>query len=497
MVQQMSGYLREFYQFASIVSSFRHMNLFPFILTAIFSALPSISSAQPALFESSYPAPGVNISFAVRQLPDSSVYLFGYSEAGAVGGYDYRLMKLKADGKICWTKDYGTSGLDFGIFMNRADSFHLMLIGTTQNPSPNFGDDVLMIKVDSAGNELWRKTIGGPGFESARYVEQTADGGYIFCGATPDVSTSNDAWVVKTDSLGNVQWSKQFGGPGNDVASRVVAMSDSTWVMSCDTWQGGTGTYDVQVIGLDAQGDVLFDHIHVDPLTNGCQGMMFTSAGRAVAFGETETIPLSPFNFLVHVFDDSGGPVRDFNFGGSGAEAMFDMIEIPGGDYLGTGYTNSSSASQLPINIALMRMDTLGQLKWFKEFGGGGIDIGYLIEPSLFGTYYLTARYMGADEDFYLLHFDVNGQTGLPGLTGPDKNEIKVYPNPASDFISVEGNLQEISIFQADARLIMQRRIPPGNNSQPIDIRQLSDGVYWITGTINGEPVTGRFVKLR
>jgi len=497
MVQQMSTSGWDLNHHTSQMSEFRNQITRSLLRVFILITFPLNIYAQPALFELSYPSPGVNISFAVKQLPDSSIYLFGYSEAGSVGGYDFRLMKVRPDGTSCWTKDYGTTGLDFGIFMNRADSFNLILIGTTENPLPNFGDDVLLIKVDSSGNELWRKYIGGTGFQSARYVEQTTDGGYIFCGAAPDVSSSNDAWVVKTDSLGNVQWSKQFGGPGNDVASRVVAMNDSSWVMSCDTWQGGTGTYDVQVIGLDTNGDVLFDHIHVDPLTNGCQGIMFTSTKRAVAFGETETAPFSLFNFLVHVFDNTGGPVRDFNIGSNGAEAMFDMIEIPGGDYLGTGYTNSSSGGQLPINIALMRMDTIGQLKWFKEFGGGGVDIGYLITPSIYGTYYLTGRYIGADEDFYLLHFDANGLTGLQPPNDPVKSSLKVYPNPAAEFITIHGAPGLFGIYQADGRLTYSFEIQTDQNLQSIDITALTPGVYCIRSLDKGPSVTGRFIKIR
>lgn len=497
MVQQTSRLRMQFEVQICKVSPFGKLACLALALFFSLMAITSTTTAQPALFETIYPSQGVNISFSVKQLPDSSVYLFGYTEAGSVGGYDYRLMKVRPDGTPCWTKEYGTPGLDFGIFMNQADSFNLILIGTTQNPIPNFGDDVLLIKVDSAGNELWRKTYGGIGAQSARYVEQTADGGYIFSGAAPDVSTSNDAWVVKTDSQGNVQWSQQFGGPGNDVASRAVAMTDSTWVMSCDTWQGGTGTYDVQVIGLDAQGNILFDHIHVDPLTNGCQGMMFTSTNRAVVFGETETAPFSLFNFLVHVFDDAGGPVRDFNIGGSGAEAMFDMIEIPGGDYLGTGYTNSSSGGQLPINIALMRMDTIGQLKWFREFGGGGVDIGYLITPSIYGTYYLTGRYMNTDEDFYLLHFDADGLTGLQSHHNPVKSSLKVYPNPAAEFITIHGDPGLFGIYQADGRLTYSFEIQTDQNFQSIDVTALTPGVYCIRSLNKGHSVTGRFIKIR
>ena len=143
---------------------FRSPKYFPHIQIIVINfLLLGISglNAQVPLFEKYYPSPGVDVCFSVRQLPDSSVYLFGYSDNGSAGGYDFKLMKLTADGTPCWTKFYGTAALDFGLFMNRADSFNLILIGTSQNSNSFFGDDVLLIKVDSSGNELWRQTIDG------------------------------------------------------------------------------------------------------------------------------------------------------------------------------------------------------------------------------------------------------------------------------------------------------------------------------------------------
>ena len=451
-------------------------------------------NAQVPLFEKYYPSPGVDVCFSVRQLPDSSVYLFGYSDNGTAGGYDFKLMKLTPDGTHCWTKFYGTTALDFGLFMNRADSFNLILIGTTQNSSPFFGDDVLLIKVDSSGNEMWRQTIGSFGNESCRYVEQTKDGGYIMCGVSPDAGGQNDAWVVKTDSMGNVVWTNSFGGPDNDVAARVVATSDTTWAMTCDTRFGGTGSYDVQVIGLDAGGNQAFNHIHLDPLTNGCQGMLFTSGQRIISFGETEIFPNSYFDFLVHFFDVNGNPVRDFHFGGPGAEAMFDMIEIPGGDLLGTGYTNSSSNAQLPINLALLRVDTLGNLVWMREFGGNSIDLGYSLIPALGGGYYVAGRTTRADEDFYLIHFDENGQTGLPPPPGGQDAQLEIWPNPAGSQVFFKTDLLQARalLLQADGRVV--RTLAATDNS--FDVSALASGLYWLVLTDGQYTVSRKFQVL-
>jgi len=79
----------------------------------------------------------------------------------------------------------------------------------------NLDYDVKLIKTDSAGNEQWNRTYGGIDRDSAGDVKQAADGGYIFIGRTSsygaagiaqsnyDNGDSDNVWLVKTDSEGN------------------------------------------------------------------------------------------------------------------------------------------------------------------------------------------------------------------------------------------------------------------------------------------------------
>lgn len=467
------------------------------LISAFLTLSAGKSLAQSTCFAYSYGQPGADVCFSVRQLPDSSLYLFGYTENGQVGGYDFCLKKVMSDGTLCWSKDFGTTGLDFGLFMNRADDYNLILIGTTQNPVTIFGDDVLLIKVDSSGQEIWRQVIGGHGNEICRYVEQTADAGYIFCGLAPDTGNSNDAWVVKTDAFGNVEWTNFFGVTGNDVAARVVATSSDSWAMSCDTWNAGNGTYDVLLIGLDSAGNQTFSHLHSDSLTNGCQGMMFTRSGRIVTFGESETFPGSPFDYLVHVYDNLGNPVRDLVFGGPGAEAMFDMTEAGNGDYVGTGYTNSSGSGLAPIDLSVVRMDTLGNVLWSRQFGSGSIDLGYSIIPALGGGFFVAGRTTLADEEFYLLHIDENGLLStLPGPFDWHDNVVLLYPSPASSRLTARlaaGNTAW-EIVDVGGRCVMLGQTH-GLLSIDLDISELNAGCYFFKSIgPSGKSQYSRFV---
>jgi len=80
-------------------------------------------------------------------------------------------------------------------------------------------DDVLFIKTDSLGDILWIKTIGGYYNDYAYRVQQTADHGYVLSCETESFGAGgSDAWLIKTDSLGDTLWTRTYGGALYEVA---------------------------------------------------------------------------------------------------------------------------------------------------------------------------------------------------------------------------------------------------------------------------------------
>ena len=75
------------------------------------------------------------------------------------------------------------------------------------------------VSVQMASNIIWQKCLGSTGTDSPGDFAKTSDGGFIISGTVEfedgDVTGfhggDNDAWVVKLDSSGNIQWQKCYG----------------------------------------------------------------------------------------------------------------------------------------------------------------------------------------------------------------------------------------------------------------------------------------------
>ena len=116
----------------------------------------------------------------------------------------------------------------------------------------------------------WQRCLGGSGEDTAYSIQQTSDGGYIVAGLTKsndgDVSGNHgmgDAWVVKLDASGGIEWQKCYGGSKYDSANSIQQTSDGGYILAGETTpddgdvlSGNKGALDAWVVKLDASSDI-------------------------------------------------------------------------------------------------------------------------------------------------------------------------------------------------------------------------------------------------
>ena len=160
---------------------------------------------------------------------------------------------------IQWAKCYGGTKQEQGEHIIQTKDGGYIFCGWSNSNdgdvSGNHGSDAWIVKTTATGNIQWQKPYGGSEIDLAVTIIQTIDNGYIFTGYTRsnngDVSGLHgsapyiDAWVVKIDSLGNIQWQKPLGGTKDDYLYSILQTSDSGYILL-----GGTNSNDGDVTGL-------------------------------------------------------------------------------------------------------------------------------------------------------------------------------------------------------------------------------------------------------
>jgi hypothetical protein len=124
-----------------------------------------------------------------QETTDGGFILAGYTDAAGAGGRDYYLIKTDVNGNQQWAQTYGGAADDSGQYVHQIPGDGYMFVGTSKSYGGT--DKVLLIKTDSAGNQLWTK-VYGTGGDQANSITPKADGGFIIAGKT----AANNAWIL-------------------------------------------------------------------------------------------------------------------------------------------------------------------------------------------------------------------------------------------------------------------------------------------------------------
>ncbi|MBE0523818.1 MAG: PKD domain-containing protein [Methanosarcinales archaeon] len=166
------------------------------------------------------------------QTSDGGFIFSGSTASHGIVSHSSLLVRTDPEGSELWNMTYGGTGFySLELFSKTRDGGYL-LGGIT---SPLGSSDVWLVRTDSEGVELWNRTFGDPDSNDRLYsFQQTSDGGYIAAGKRKSEGTSNDIWVMKTDSKGKLQWQESFGGTGYDVARSVLQTLDGGYIIGGD-----------------------------------------------------------------------------------------------------------------------------------------------------------------------------------------------------------------------------------------------------------------------
>jgi hypothetical protein len=150
--------------------------------------------------------------FCVRQTSDGRYVIAGTSSDLSDLDEDACLVKTNADGNQEWYKIFGGDDRDGGTGVQQTGDGYVLCGYTHSFGALDF--NAWLIKTDASGSRQWDQTFGGNAWDQAEAVQQTSDGGYVMAGMTRSDVPWEQAWLIKTDADGMLEWSKTFGGDG-------------------------------------------------------------------------------------------------------------------------------------------------------------------------------------------------------------------------------------------------------------------------------------------
>jgi hypothetical protein len=278
-------------------------------------------------------------------------YFFDTSDNGNV-----MIGKIDSNQQISWIKIFGGSEADGAVSACQTpDGGYAILANTSSSDGDVTGfrgaTDIWLIKIDDTGKLLWENTYGSSQSDGGLSIANTSDQGFIILGGTngsdDDVPFhygdffSNDWLVLKTDSLGNLKWSKDLGGTGNEGDAGSILSIDSFYYLISYT----------NSIDHDCT-DSLW-HIGVN----------------------------TEFDYYILKLNDTGRVLWDSSYGGSGSDgAGFAMYDIRDSTIIITGSTGSCdymvTGCQGESDMWIIKVNKNGTLIWQKDLGGPNNDYG-------------------------------------------------------------------------------------------------------------------------
>ncbi|MBK1894600.1 T9SS type A sorting domain-containing protein [Chryseobacterium paridis] len=158
------------------------------------------------------------------------------SNAKQNNGYDFHLVKLNQQGDQVWEKYFSGSNHDYLSATVTTQDGGFLLSGTTysskgldKKEESKGESDIWLIRINEFGDELWQKTLGTSADEEARAVIQTTDLGFFVAGNVQNGSKgygSKDVWITRLDKNGKEISQLILGGNGLDEVEKMIPTKD-------------------------------------------------------------------------------------------------------------------------------------------------------------------------------------------------------------------------------------------------------------------------------
>jgi len=422
---------------------------------------------------------------AICRTLDCGYAIAGYTNSFGAGGTDVYLVRFNSAGDTLWTRTYGTSSEEYGYAIADCDDGGFAIAGFAQNGARRW--DLLLLRTDAQGNQVWYKTYGQDSAIWAGYgLTRMPDGGLLAVGSRGPYGQNSkyDMLALKCNDAGDSLWSRVFATDQMDQAWCVSSCPDRGFLLG--GWMGNVP--DLALVRSDSAGTELWRKTYGGSGQDQANCVQVTQDGGFVVAGYTTTSSADVWLLKV---DANGDTVWTRQFGGTGPEAACGIVEVPGHGYALAGNTRTWGAGG--NDVLFIGTDTAGNQQSLQTYGGSANDGAAAICQATGGGYALagsTSSFGASGSDLYLVL--VGGPIGIEEPRAPSNPAVAMKPAWSGATIvrgvlylpglGTRSGLSDNPVMSRAVLLDISGRSVMTLKAGPNDVSRLAPGVYFARG---------------
>ena len=386
------------------------------------------------VWEKTYGGKNGDVVETIAKTEDGGFIVAGNTDSFTNYGWDVYIIKIDKKGNMLWQKAHGGSKDDKAYAITQTEDGGFVIAGDTKSFG-NGKSDVYLVKIDKNGNTIWQRTYGGKGWDTARAITNTKDGGFIVAGHTDSFGKGwSDVYVIKIGKNGDILWQKSYGGKGWDMAKAIAKTKDGGFIMVGYTESFGNGWNDVYVIKIDENGSLLWQRTYGGSHDDRAYAITKTKDDGFIVAGYTKSFGNGWSDVYLIKIDENGSKDWEKTYGGRKDDRAYAIADTKDGGCIVAGVTFSFGNGWRDVYV--IKMDKYGNIVWQKAYIGSKSDVAYAITKVKDYSFIMTGwtnSFSKVGNDIFLIELDENGNTIWQKIYVEGKNDIAFTITKAKD----------------------------------------------------------------
>ena len=340
------------------------------LLLVFFYVSLSAQLCTGSSFQKVFEAPNDERAHSICATADGGYIIVGETNSAGAGGKDVFAMKLDVNGNQIWSKTYGTTKTEYGSSLSIIETQDggYLFAGHTD------GVNGYVVKLDASGNVQWEKKEPDTLY---RGLKELANGDIALVGNAYSFGSGTGtgaALLVRVSSSGTMLWSKGFGGSDQEQMYNVLELVNGDLLIVGGTSSYGLGVGDAFIVKTTNSGNLIWSKNYGGPGNESYYSAKLLNDGNIVVVGMTTSYGAGNDDILLSKIDTSGVVLWTKIYGGTNIDRGEQVEENEDGELILVGYSNSVGSGD--YDKVLLNIDNTGVVNWIKAYG-------YLVEDEV------------------------------------------------------------------------------------------------------------------